>query len=156
MPKNSRIWLEIEERDLYAIAAGALEPDQLVNDVFGAADNLDVAAEGAVFIAMRLPGDRVAAALMRNEAFDRPLVGHIEDCSWYCCASRSVSRHTIIGFMIVRNSRLRSAAAVYDGIMRGESGKRRIDLVSGRAGDKDKVGMRCGVVDAGWGARRID
>ena len=46
------IWRKVEERDLYSVAAGSLEPDQLVNDEFGTADDLDVAAEGAVLVAM--------------------------------------------------------------------------------------------------------
>src|SRR5579864_9212976 len=47
---------EVEERDLYPIAAGPLEPDQLVDHVFRAADDLDVAAQRSVLVAVRLPG----------------------------------------------------------------------------------------------------
>jgi len=62
---------EVEEGDLYPVAARPLETNQLVHDVLGAADDLDVAPEGAVFVAMCLPGDRVARPLMRDETFDR-------------------------------------------------------------------------------------
>ncbi len=32
-----------------------------------------------MLVAMRLPGDRVAATLMRDEALDRTVVGRVED-----------------------------------------------------------------------------
>ena len=52
---------------------------EVFRHVFGAADDLDVAAKGAVLVAVRLPGDRVAAALMRDEALNRALVCRIKD-----------------------------------------------------------------------------
>src|SRR6516162_1387406 len=70
---------EVEEGDLYPVAAGPLKTDQLVHNIFGAADDLDVAPESAVFVAMSLPGDSVARSLMCNEAFDRTVISRIED-----------------------------------------------------------------------------
>ena len=63
VPEKLEIRCEVEEGDLYPVAARALETNQLVHDVLGAADDLDVAPKGAVLVAMRLPGDRVARPL---------------------------------------------------------------------------------------------
>jgi D-amino-acid dehydrogenase len=151
------IWRKVEERDLYPVASRPLEADQLVDHVFGAADDLDVAPEGAVLIAVRLPGDRVAAALMRHETFDRTVIGRIED-------RRVVLLRFAVG-LSADDHRVYDSAQLpavlgpggfNDVIMCGESGKRRIDLVPGGAGDENEVGMRRGVVDAGRGTRRID
>src|ERR1700739_567201 len=68
---------EVEEGDLYPVATRALETNQLVHDVRGAADDLDIAAEGAVRLAMSLPGDRVARPLVRDEALDRTVISRI-------------------------------------------------------------------------------
>ena len=128
--RRTRIRREVEERDLYPVAAGLLEPDQLVNDVFGAADDLDVAAQRPVLIAMSLPGDRVAAALMRDEPFDGALVCRIED-------RRVVLLRLAVGLTADHHrvdDRAQLPAALgpgglYDGIVRGESGKRGVDLM---------------------------
>jgi len=55
---------EVEERDLNPVAAGSLEPEQLVNHMLGAADDLDVATKRAVLVAMSLPCNCVAGSLM--------------------------------------------------------------------------------------------
>ena len=54
MAKKLEIRCEVEEGDLYPVAARALETNKLVDDVLGAADDLDIAAEGAVRLAMSL------------------------------------------------------------------------------------------------------
>ena len=141
---------EVEERDLDPVAPGPLEPDQLVDHVLGAADDLDVAAERAVLVAVRLPGDRVARPLMRDEAFDRAMISRIEDrlvISLRLAVGLAADDHRVYD-----RAQLPAAlgAGGFDGgVVRGQSCKRRVDLVPGRAGDEDEVGMRRGIVDAG-------
>src|SRR5207302_9249948 len=79
VPEKLEIRCEVEEGDLYPVATRPLQTNQLFHNALGAADDLDVAPKGAVFVAMRLPGDRVAGPLVRNEAFDRTVIGRIED-----------------------------------------------------------------------------
>ena len=58
--KELQIRCKVEEGDLDPVAAGLLEPNQLVNHVLRAANDLDITAKGAMRIAMRLPGNGVA------------------------------------------------------------------------------------------------
>ncbi len=60
LAEEFKIGCKVEERDLDPVAAGPLEPHQLVDDLLGAADDLDIAAEGAMRVTMRLPGNRIA------------------------------------------------------------------------------------------------
>ena len=58
--KELQIRCEVEEGDLDPVAAGLLEPNQLLDHMFRAPDDLDIAAKGTMRIAMRLPGNGVA------------------------------------------------------------------------------------------------
>jgi hypothetical protein len=109
VPERLEIRCEVEEGDLYPVAARPLQTNQLVHDVLGAADDLDVAPKGAVLVTMLLPGDRVAGPMVRDEAF--PVISRIEDSLVIALRLASVSRQTILGLMIVRSSRPRSAPA---------------------------------------------
>jgi hypothetical protein len=47
--------------------------------VLRAADDLNVAAKGAVLIAMSFSGDRIARPLMRDEPFDGPVITCVQN-----------------------------------------------------------------------------
>jgi hypothetical protein len=156
-PNNLRSGANSRNATCIPSAARPREPDQLVDHVFGAAYDLDVAAKGAMLVAVRLPGDRVSAALMRYEAFDRAVIGRIEDRR--VVLLRLAVRLAADKHRVYDRAQLPAAlrpGSFYDGIMRGENGKRCVDFVAGGAGNEDEVGMRRGVVDAGRGPRRIE
>ena len=54
-----KIGREVEESDLDPVATCALQTDELVQNSFRAADDLNVAAKCAVRVAMRFPSNRV-------------------------------------------------------------------------------------------------
>ena len=79
LTEELQIRRKIEEGDLDPVTPGVLEPSQFVNHVLGAADDLDVAAEGTMRIAMRLPGNGVPRPLMRDKAFDCASIRRVDD-----------------------------------------------------------------------------
>jgi hypothetical protein len=79
LAEELKVGCNVVESDLYPVAAGPLEPNQLVNHVLEATDDLDVATKRAVLVAMSLPCNRVAGSLMRDKAFDCPRIGGIEN-----------------------------------------------------------------------------
>ena len=79
MTEELEIRCEVEKGDLYPVAACPLETNQLVHNMLRAADDLDVAAKGAMLVAMRLPRDRITRSLVRDEAFDRTMISRIEN-----------------------------------------------------------------------------
>ena len=64
--KKLEIGREIKEGHLNTVTASLFEPQQLVDHMLRAADDLNIAAERAVLVAMRLPGECVAGPLMRE------------------------------------------------------------------------------------------
>ena len=74
-----KIRREIEKGDLDPVTANTFEADQLIDDGLRAANDLNVAAQRTVRVAMSLPGDGIAAPLMGDKAVDRAPIRRIEN-----------------------------------------------------------------------------
>ena len=74
-----KIRREIEKGDLDPVTANTFEADQLIDDGLRAANDLNVAAQRTVRVAMSLPGDGIAVPLMGDKAVDRAPIRRIEN-----------------------------------------------------------------------------
>src|SRR5450830_361297 len=147
----------VEEAELNAITAGGLELYQLVDDLFGAADQLDVAAHDPLVALVAPPGLAVAGGMGAEETLDGTVVGLVQD------GLVDLAR---FAFGVAANDHRidqRAHVAAYGGSLLFDAGVELrqgrdgfVEACSYRAGDEDQIRMAYCAVDAGRRAGGAD